>query len=240
MSSAGAVNPQHIRDEMATIEWFHFIDLGHGIRTPGKTENLLRVKRLRMPAQLTGRTVLDVGAWDGFYSFEAEKRGARRVLATDYFCWSGPGWGTKRGFDFAHEVLGSHVESKEIDVLDITPETVGKFDLVLLLGVLYHMRSPLLVLDRMAAVTNDHLIVETIVDLTNIGRPALAFYPNRELANDPTNWFAPNESALHAMLHVAGFQRVETVFRPEVDYPFKGSSPSREPEAKRLVVHAWK
>jgi hypothetical protein len=73
MSSAGAVNPQHIRDEMATIKWFHFIDLGKGIRTPGKTENLLRVKRLRMPAQLTGRTVLDVGAWDGFYSFEAEQ-----------------------------------------------------------------------------------------------------------------------------------------------------------------------
>ena len=235
-----AADPQHIRDEMATIEWFHFIDLGHGIWTPGKTENQLRVNRLLMPAQLAGQTVLDVGAWDGFYSFEAEKRGARRVLATDHFCWSGAGWGTKRGFDFAHEVLGSHVESLDIDILDITPETVGTFDIVLLLGVLYHMRCPLLVLDKMAAVTDGQLILETVVDLTNIGRPALAFYPDRELASDPTNWFAPNEAALHAMLRVAGFQRVETVYRPDVGYPFTGASYAPEPEAARVVVHAWK
>ena len=117
---------------------------------------------------------------------------------------------------------------------------MGTFDIVLLLGVLYHMRCPLLVLDLMAAVTNGRLIVETVVDLTNIDRPALAFYPDRELANDPTNWFAPNEPALHAMLRVAGFQRVETVYRPEIGYPFKGASYSREPEATRLVVHAWK
>ena len=240
MSDVAAADRQRILDEMATIEWFHFIELGAGICTPGKTPNLTRVKRLRMPTQLTGKSVLDVGAWDGFYSFEAEKRGARRVLATDHFCWGGSGWGTKDGFNFAHKILGFRVESLEVDVLEITPETVGTFDVVLFLGVLYHMRCPLLVLDRIAAVTDGQLILETIVDLTNVGRPALAFYPERELANDPTNWFGPNESALHAMLQAAGFQDVETVSRPETGYPFEGSACSPEPEAARLVVHAWK
>lgn len=66
--------------------------------------------------------------------FEAEKRGAARVLATDYFCWGGPGWGTRAGFDLAHRLLNSKVEAKEIDIPDISPETVGVFDIVLFLA----------------------------------------------------------------------------------------------------------
>jgi predicted nicotinamide N-methyase len=79
------------------------------------------------------KSVLDVGAWNGYFSFEAERRGASRVLATDHFYWSGDGWGTKAGF-LAHDILGSHTESKDIDIGDIWPATVGKWDVVLCMG----------------------------------------------------------------------------------------------------------
>jgi tRNA (mo5U34)-methyltransferase len=107
-----------------------------------------------MPADLSGKAVLDIGAWDGFFSFEAERRGASRVLATDSFCWDGGGWGSKAGFELARHALKSHVEDKWIVVEDLSPETVGVFDVVFFLDVLYHMRHTLLVLERVASVTS--------------------------------------------------------------------------------------
>src|SRR5207244_3092089 len=121
-------------EEVTKINWFHRIDLGHGVVTPGIDDSPAKLARLGLPDDLTGKTVLDVGAWDGFFSFEAERRGARHVLATDAFSWGGGGWGTKHGFELAHRALGSRVESRWIDVLDLSPETVGTFDLVLFLG----------------------------------------------------------------------------------------------------------
>ena len=150
-----------LRRAVAEIRWFHRLDLGDGLSTPGEDDTPEKLKALHLPQDLRGRTVLDVGAWDGFFSFEAERRGATRVLATDDFCWGGRGWGTKAGFDLAHRALGSRVESKQIGVLDLSPETVGVFDLVLFLGVLYHMRHPLLAFERVASVTARQLILET-------------------------------------------------------------------------------
>ena len=110
-----------IREQAARIRWFHSIDLGHGIVTPGLDRSSEKLARLQLPATLEGRTVLDIGAWDGFFSFEAERRGARRVLAVDSYCWSGKGWGTQDGFNFARKVLGSRVEDREIEVEDLSP-----------------------------------------------------------------------------------------------------------------------
>jgi len=140
------MSPEDLRKAVASISWRHTIDLGHGVVTSAVGGNLVLIKRLGLPERLDGLSVLDVGAWDGFFSFEAERRGARRVLATDSFQWDGGGWGTKRGFELARRALGSQIEDKTIDVLDISPEAVGTFDLVLFLGVLYHMRHPLLAL----------------------------------------------------------------------------------------------
>ena len=88
-----------LKREVAAIEWWHTIDLGHGVVTPGVDPSAARLPQIRFPIDLTNKTVLDIGAWDGFFSFEAERRGASRVLATDHFCWSCEGWGTKAGFD---------------------------------------------------------------------------------------------------------------------------------------------
>jgi tRNA (mo5U34)-methyltransferase len=173
----------------------------------------MRLQRIGLPERLDGLSVLDVGAWDGFFSFEAERRGAARVLATDYFSWKGPGWGSKEGFDFARTVLCSRVEDIEIDVPDISPTTVGRFDIVLFLGVLYHLKEPFTALERMAAVTEKLLIVETAVDLLNVERPAMAFYPMAELNGDPTNWWAPNLACLTQMLRACGFREVRRVYR---------------------------
>ncbi len=135
--------------------------------------------------------MLDIGAWDGFFSFEAERRGAARVVAADYYSWHGGGWGSKAGFELARTALGSKVEDVDIDVMDLSPERVGVFDVVFFLGVLYHLRHPLLALERIASVTRKMLMLETVVDMVGIDRPAAAFYAGRELNNDPTNWWAP-------------------------------------------------
>jgi tRNA (mo5U34)-methyltransferase len=200
-----------LREQVAAIRWFHAIELGPGITTPAPEVTRDRLDLLKLPADLSGKTVLDVGAWDGFFSFEAERRGAAHVLAADHFAWHGDTWSSKAGFELARRALRSNVRSADIDVMDISPETVGTFDLVLFLGVLYHVRHPLLALERVADVTREQLVLETHVDLTWLRRPAVAFYPTLELDWDPTNWWGPNPAAVEAMLHAVGFRRVEMV-----------------------------
>ena len=230
-----------LRRRVGEIDWFHTIDLGNGVVTPGIDPSPKKLHAIGMPTDLTGKSVLDLGAWNGFFSFEAERRGARRVLAADYFCWSGPGWGTKDGFDLAREALGSKVEDREIDILDVSPDSTGVFDTVLLLGVLYHMRHPLLALEKVSAVTGGMLILETHVDLTTINRPAMAFYPGSELGQDGSNWCGPNESCVIAMLKDVGFKRVEVYsrsYRTKALWPYAKSL--GEVRGNRAVFHAWK
>jgi tRNA (mo5U34)-methyltransferase len=216
-----------LRTRAEHLRWYHTIDLGHGVVTRGLDDTPVRLARIALPASLAGRSVLDIGAWDGFFSFEAERRGASRVVAADHYSWHGSGWGTKAGFLLARETLGSAVEDIDIDVMDLSPERVGRFDVVLFLGVLYHLRHPLLALERVASVTGDLLILETVVDMVGIRRPAVAFYPDRELNGDPTNWWAPNVPAMEGLLRAAGFQRVRTVT----------SQPSAPYRAVRAVAH---
>jgi|SRR5579859_1634696 len=230
------ITKNEIQAEAAKISWFHSMDLGTGTLTQGYDDSPNKLKALGIPEDLTGKTVLDIGAWDGFFSFEAERRGAKRVLATDFFCWGGGGWGTKAGFDLARRALDSKVEDCRIDVLSLSPEKIGTFDLVFFLGVLYHMRHPLLSLEKVASVTSPGgmVILETHVDLLEIKRPAVAFYPETELNNDGTNWFGPNPAAVEGMLKTAGFTKVIA----HTPLP-----PAAYPEAivqRRMVFHAWK
>ncbi len=205
--------------------WFHRIDLGNGIVTPGVDDSQEKLKHVRMPTDLTGWTVIDVGAYDGFFSFEAERRGAARVLAADDFCWrQNDGMATKEGFDIAHAARGSRVESEIIAVEDLSPETVGTFDLVLFLGVLYHTQDPMRYLRNVRSICRKQLIVETHVDAQDYPRPAMVFYPGPTLNNDATNFWGPNPAALTAMLHEVGFSQIQQF-------------PNWRPD--RLVVHAF-
>jgi tRNA (mo5U34)-methyltransferase len=209
--TGGSSVDRALREEVEAIKWFHTIELAPGLRTPGSDPTGERLDILRLPSSLAGKTVLDIGAWDGFFSFEAERRGAARVLAADSFAWNGENWSNKDGFELARRVIGSKVEDVELDVMDLSPELIGQFDLVLFLGVLYHMRHPLLALERAASVTADQLIVETHIDLTWTRRPAMAFYPGTEVGWDPTNWWGPNPEAVIAMLHSVGFTDVRII-----------------------------
>jgi tRNA (mo5U34)-methyltransferase len=233
------VTPDELKQAVAGINWWHRIDLGQGVVTPGHDDSPAKLGAIRMPADLHGKSVLDLGASDGFFSFEAERRGAARVVAADpyYKNWPG-GWGghgTRAGFDFAREVLASRAEMRDLDCMDLSPETAGgTFDLVLFLGVLYHLKHPLLGLEHVASVTAGQLILETHADFMEMSEPLMAYYPDRELNNDPTNWWGPNPAAVEAMLRTVGFRRVETVHRYE-DQPRR-----RSRQTGRVVVHAWK
>lgn len=195
-----------LAEEVAAITWWHRIDLGGGVITPGGCGS---DGGLGLPDDLTGKTVLDIGAWDGYYAFACERRGAADVLATDSFVWQGqkPGC-SQAGFLCARRALHSAVRDQTIDIMDLSPEAIGgPFDLVLCLGVLYHLRHPLLALERVRSVTRERLVLETHITFTDIPVPALAFYEGDELNHDPTNWFDPNPPAVLALLRAAGFVR---------------------------------
>jgi tRNA (mo5U34)-methyltransferase len=197
----------------ADIRWYHTMDLGQGVKTKGYYEPAKVLDRYKLPDRLTGKSVLDIGAWDGFYSFEAERRGASRVLAADHYQWEGIGWGSKSGFELAREAFGSKVEDLQIDVMDLSSDQVGTFDVVLFLGVLYHLKHPLYALERVFEVTGDQLILETEIDMTWTRRPAAAFYPGKELAKTDSNWWGPNITAVEGMLKTVGFREVRLVFK---------------------------
>ena len=217
------------RDELQkradALRWYHTIDLGQGVVTRGVDNTPERLPRVHLPEDLSGKTVLDIGAWDGFFSFEAERRRASRVVACDYYAWHGVGWGTGRGkdgFELARTALNSRVEDVALDVLDLSPDKIGTFDVVFFLGVLYHLPNPLLALERVASVSRGLLILETVVDMVGIGRPAAAFYPDKELNNDPTNWWGPNHAAVQGMLTSVGFSRVD-VITPARSAPYRAA-----------------
>ncbi len=240
-----------LQQQVEAIKWYHTIDFGGGVVSRGLDNTPDKLRRLKLPDSFAGKTVLDIGAWDGFFSFEAERRGAARVLATDSFIWGGGNpWYGKGGFELARRHFNSKVLDREIDILEMSAEKIDRWDIVFFLGVLYHMKHPLLALEHAADVTKELLVVETVVDMLNISRPAIAFYPGGELSQDPSNWCGPNPSALIGMLQTVGFKRFDVVMPPRPlamrfvnalqlkmrkNFPFLPQL-----RTDRMVVHAWK
>ena len=203
--------------------WYHRIELPGGIVTPG--ENPLHEPAYAIPADLTGKRVLDVGAWDGYWTFSALKRGAREVVAiddfSDYMGKLAPSdrnaWAT---FDLCRSALGydeQRCQRQEMTVYDISEGRLGRFDVVFFFGTLYHLRHPLLALDRLSAVCDGQLFVEIYIcdDFSpyrggfGLGYPGnqlvMEFYPENQLADNPTNWWGPSLVCLGQMLRAAGF-----------------------------------
>ena len=209
---------------VASKDWFHSIDLGHGIVTPGScTPAYLSffLDQVRFPQRFDGLRVLDIGCYDGFFSFEAERRGAAHVTAIDIHPID------LRAMKVAHDVLNSRVEYHHTSVYNLDPTVLGTFDVVFFFGVLYHLRYPLLALDQIwtvlrpggYAIVETHVIDEQFVladgsttTLARIDRrltktPIFRFYRLDELnSGDYSNWFGGNIEAIRESLASAGFE----------------------------------
>lgn len=204
-------NTVRSRDEMLEGSWWHSIDLGNGRVTPGVhplAELRENYERLGLPDDLSGQRLLDVGCWDGFYSFEAERHGAQ-VVAVD--CWR------PENFLRARQELSSRVDFHELSVYDIGRDQLGVFDIVLFLGVLYHLRHPLLGLEQICEVTGGTALISShIIDgFYHSPQPVMEFYEVDELGGQYDNWWGPNIDCLIRMVRAAGFARAEVVHREE-------------------------
>lgn len=206
--------------------WFHNLDLG-GIQTAPEHAlgdyPQLKWRRFAhaLPADLRGKTVLDLGCNAGFYALEMKRRGAARVVGVD----SDPRYLAQA--KLAAEVYGLDIELRQLSVYDVA--TLGeRFDVVLFMGVLYHLRHPLLALDlirehavgellvfqsmqrgseQVAAVEHDYSFSD-VSPFADPGFPAMYFI-ERCYAGDPSNWWIPNQACVEAMLRSAGFAIVD-------------------------------
>jgi len=206
--------------------WFHRIDLGGGIFT--KTESVMgepvdhpreswEIIRQCLPADLAGKSVLDVGCNGGFYCVEAKRRGAGRVLGVD-----GQRQHVRQAL-FVRKVLGLGLEFRRFSVYDLQPATVGVFDITLALGLVYHLKHLVLALERLYEVTNELLIIETAIIppeqtppsfVQALGEIRQTLHPLVYAENPPEakeqvyNWFLPSPGALRALLLNTGFEEV--------------------------------
>jgi tRNA (mo5U34)-methyltransferase len=189
-------------DQLTALGWYHSIELPDGAVIPG----FLSVERLRtrlaqfpIPLDLRGKRVLDIGAWDGWFSFEMERRGAQ-VVALDST--------RNQKLPLARDLLNSKIEYVIADISRVSSKDLGHFDIVLFMGVLYHLKHPLLALENVCEMTDDLACLESYVidngeDLS--APPVLEFYEGRELRGQFDNWCGPNTSCLLAMARAAGF-----------------------------------
>jgi tRNA (mo5U34)-methyltransferase len=232
-----------LQQRIDAIKWCHPLDL-RGIHTRPewhvRRRFARRLKFLQIPDDLTGKSVLDIGAWDGFFSFECERRGAARVLAIDTFAWDHYG---KDGFLLAHETLNSKVEHRRLAAEDIDAASLGTFDVVLFLGVFYHLRSPITVLDRLRGVTAGTLICEThaLVPAFHEHYPLVSFFPGDGLEAGLPHEFCslPTIESLKQMLRAAGFTRVDIKHTPSLRWLKKVKAAiTTRPESGRAIVHA--
>jgi len=190
---------------------YHSFELPNGRRVPGAMSlewERERLRSFRIPDDLTGKRVLDIGPWDGFYTFEMERRGAE-VTAIDYVDLD--------TFRALHRAFRSRATYLRMDLYDLDVAKIGTFDIVLCLGVLYHLKHPLLGLERLCALTRDVCIVDSFVSdgdqWLNGERqviPHAEFYEHGELAGQLDNWCGPTVANVEAWVRTAGFASAET------------------------------
>jgi tRNA (mo5U34)-methyltransferase len=239
------LSPDELARRADELGWFHSIDLGQGVVTKGLSKGPF-LTPAEMP-DFSGKSVLDIGAWDGYYSFMAERHGAASVVALDHYVWGvdmvarqqywkecadagvlpdhdrdlrdfwRPELPGRRAFDFAQEALGSKVRAQLADFATVDLEEVGHFDVVLYLGVLYHMKEPLRALERLRAVTDEVAVIETqAVHIAGLGTQNLMQFFGGEFVGDYGNWFVPTLEGLVQLALAAGFAEVKPVLGPPI------------------------
>ncbi len=202
------------------VTWHQRWEVAPGVFTPGRNPVAKLCEAAGLPDDLRGKRVLDVGAWNGCFSFECERRGASEVVA---YSLEHP---DESGFNRLKAFLHSAVRYEQGSVYDLAPERLGRFDLILFFGVLYHLRYPLLAVDRLRTVSRGTVLIETHVVRDRLllrgARSALArmlclskWFSNtpiwRQYAScelhpeDRSNWFGPNARAVIESFESGGF-----------------------------------
>jgi tRNA (mo5U34)-methyltransferase len=192
---------QQLSEQVQARFRYHSIDLPDGSVLPGlqSVEHLQwRLSMFGLPMDLRGKRLLDIGAWDGWFSFECERRGAE-VVAVDCVALD--------TFLEAKQLIGSKVEYLTLDVNELSAKRLGRFDIVLFFGVLYHLRHPLLGLEKVVELCTDMALVESFV-ITPEERaiPAvMEYYERAELGGQIDNWCGPSPECLLSFCRSAGF-----------------------------------
>jgi len=189
-----------IMDDIEKLHWRHSINLGNGVITRGELtpqQHIAKLKTIQLP-DLTGKSVSDIGAWDGFFSFEAKKKGAERVLAVDIV--------DRPTFHLANKILGWKIDFLKDNIFNLTASKVGKFDVCLFLGVLYHLDNPSQAFINISDITNEQVIVETaFVDI--MPHIPMLIYP---VVRAGYIGCCPNEKHIHEMMRLSGFKKTKT------------------------------
>jgi tRNA (mo5U34)-methyltransferase len=229
---------------IAALQWYHTIDLGNGLVTPGQYDHRPYLHHYGLPDDLSGKRVVDIGAASGFFSFELERRRAQ-VTATDLPGWLDHDFGpnyrldqTLEGaeaylhqpFEVAKQILGSQVVKRNINIYDISPETIGEFDLAFCGSVFIHLTDPIKALWNIASVTREKAIVATIITPEQPER-AQAMLIGYERGDA---WWVPTRACLELMAVCAGFVGVEWVGEFELRYRDGSPGPYHG------VMHAYK
>lgn len=194
--------------------WWHSIDFGDGVISKGakgypygymlqkETESWFN------DVSFKDKRVLDIGAWDGYYSFYAEKQGAKEIIAIDGRIWKNPTDlpRNKKGFDIAKTILNSKVKDYIQDIENITPEQYGTFDIILFLGVLYHLQNPMLAIKNINDLLNKtgKVVIETTTRNNDFDKPVMEFHHKYSLNKDNNNWWSPNILCIEKMFNEFG------------------------------------
>jgi tRNA (mo5U34)-methyltransferase len=253
MTAGPETSTASLRERVEALPlWYHSIDLGGGLVTPGWFDLRPIVDRMPWP-DVRGKRCLDVGTWDGFLAFELERRGASEVVATDienHASWDWPaplrargaayheslaGPVRGHGFAIAREALRSSVERELISIYDLSPERLGTFDVVVCGSLLLHLRDPMGALEAVASVCSGLFLSAEQIDLrtTVMHRrlPVAVVRPGDEL-----QWWSFNAHAHARMLEETGFA-IERSSRPYA-IPFGRAHPPHLRTPRDLVTAA--
>jgi len=196
------ITDDEVRARIASVpHWYHPIELRPGIVTPGVNDARAVLEALALPDDCRGMHVLDLGTRDGFFAFELERRGAE-VVAVDYVA------AADTGFAVAAALLGSRVTHLQRNIYELQPAQWGTFDLVLFLGLLYHLPDPLGALRIVRDLARRRMYLETLVlDFGNAidELPLMRFLGGATWAGDPTNYWGPNARCVEEMLGESEF-----------------------------------
>jgi tRNA (mo5U34)-methyltransferase len=214
--------------------WFHRIEVLPGFYTPGWSDPAAdKLPHFGLPEDLTGMRVLDIGCAEGFFSFEAERRGAREVIGIDSFPDS------VRRFNIVKAARQSNATAFLMSAYDLEPSRLGTFDLVLFYGVFYHLKHPQYALERIRSVCTGTLLFQTHMyeEPAVVGTPWARFYPHGMLSGsesqdfDPTVFWLFNSACCVAMLDHVGFSDVTIISTDPDPFVITARSPEVAPGA---------